>query len=580
MKTFYHKTSFLLELIISGLFIISYYLLTFVPTSDLWELFNKSTFQQFTNILCYMVPIVVSFAFTSQWHHYGTIENLLRRGTFTIIVLIPLFIVWGDWQFTFWLSCVHLLSSIISFYEKDAEDPGVKRFTSNPSSEYLWGLSPAQIILITFVLLIIFGTTLLMLPISTIKDVRLIDHLFMVTSTTCVTGLATVNIAENYSYFGQIVLLFCIQVGGLGIMTLSSSLTIFLGKSLAVKERLVMQDILEVSSLEGMVDVIVDIIKTTIVIEIIGAVILTGVFIYSGESFGTALYYGIFHSVSAFCNAGLSVIPNGLEDYKTNVVMNFVVTSLIILGGLGFWVLKDLRRHEFNVFAPKKFFHSLTLHSKIVLSTTFFLVIIGTVVIFMSDYMGSLEQFNLTEKFMISYFQSVTSRTAGFNTINIGLLSPTSLLFIIILMTIGASPGSTGGGMKTTTFAIIVQSIRSTLMGKNTIEYFKRTIDSSLVLKSTALGIIFLMSISVATGIMLVFESDKEFLAIMFEVVSAISTTGLSMGITPYLSSAGKILIIVLMYVGRVGPLTLVLGLSNSTSNQGISYPKEKVIIG
>ncbi len=580
MKTFYHKTSFLLELIISGLFILCYYLLTFIPTSDLWEVINKSTFQQLTNILCYLVPIVVSFAFTSQWHHYGTIENLLRRGTFTIIVLIPLFIVWGDWQFTFWLSCVHLLSSIISFYETDVESQDVKRFKSNPNPEYLWGLSPAQIILITFVLTIVFGTTLLMLPISTIKDVRLIDHLFMVTSATCVTGLATVNLAESYSYFGQIVLLLCIQVGGLGIMTLSSSLTIFLGKSLAVKERLVLQDILDVSSLEGLVEVIVDIVKTTIVIEIIGAVILTGVFIYTGESFGTALYYGIFHSISAFCNAGLSVIPTGLENYKTNVVMNFTVTTLIILGGIGFWVLKDFRKNQHMFFTPKKFFYSLTLHSKIVLSTTFFLIVMGTLVIFVSDFMGILSQFNLTEKVMISYFQSVTARTAGYNTINISLMSSTSLLFIIILMTIGASPGSTGGGMKTTTFAIILQSIRSTLLGKSTIEFFKRSIDSSLVLKSTALGIIFLMTISMATGGMLVFESDKEFLAVLFEVVSAISTTGLSMGITPYLSTAGKILIIIVMYVGRVGPLTLVLGLSNTTSSQGISYPKEKVIIG
>jgi trk system potassium uptake protein TrkH len=580
MKTYYHKISFTLELIISGLFILCYYLLTFSPTNDLWEIIHKSTFNQITNILCYLVPIIVSIAFTSQWLHYGTIENLLRRGTFTIIVLIPLFIVWGDWQFTFWLSCVHLLSSIISFYEADVENQEVKRFSSNPNPEYLWGLSPAQIILITFVLMIVFGTTLLMLPISTIKDVRLIDHLFMVTSATCVTGLATVNLAESYSYFGQIVLLLCIQVGGLGIMTLSSSLTIFLGKSLAVKERLVLQDILDVSSLEGLVGVIVDIIKTTIVIEIIGAVILTGVFIYSGESFGTALYYGIFHSVSAFCNAGLSVIPDGLEGYKTNVVMNFTITTLIILGGIGFWVLKDIRKNQDKILTPKKFFYALTLHSKIVISTTFFLVVIGTMVIFISDYMGILAQFNLTEKMMISYFQSVTSRTAGYNTINIGLMSSTSLLFIIILMTIGASPGSTGGGMKTTTFAIIVQSIRSTLLGKSTLEFFKRSIDSSLVLKSTALGIIFLMSISLATGAMLVFESDKEFLAVLFEVVSAISTTGLSMGITPYLSNAGKILIIIMMYVGRVGPLTLVLGLSNATSGQGISYPKEKVIIG
>lgn len=580
MKTVYHKVTFFLELIISGLFIILYYLLTFTPFSDLWELIDKSSVNTLANFLCFLVPFTVTLSFITQWNYYGTIENLLRRGTFTIIILIPLYIVWGDWQFTFWLSCVHLLSTFITVYEREPLDKNANRFTSNPSPDYLWGLSASQIVLITFILLIILGTTLLMLPISTIKDISLIDHLFMVTSATCVTGLATVNIATSYSYFGQIVLLFCIQIGGLGIMTLSASLTIFLGKSLAVKERLLMQDILEVSSLEGLVGVILDIIKTTIVIEIIGAVILTGVFIYSGESFGTSLYYGIFHSVSAFCNAGISPIINGLDDYKTNVILNFIITSLIILGGLGFWVLKDVRKNFIYILNPKRFFQSLSLHSKIVLVTSFSLIFFGSLVIFISDFMGILAGYNLTEKMMISYFQSVSARTAGFNTINIGLMSQTSLFFIIILMIIGASPGSTGGGMKTTTFAIIWQSIRSTLMGKNTIEIYRRSIDSSLVLKASALGIIFLICISIGIGVLLVFEKDKGFLAVMFEVVSAFGTVGLSMGITPDLSQAGKIFIMFMMYIGRVGPLTLVLGLSRSESKQGISYPKEKVIIG
>lgn len=580
MKTVYHKASFLIELLISGLFILLYYLLTFIPHSDLWELFNKSTVQTITNALCYLVPVVVSFSFGSQWNYYGTIENLLRRGTFTIIILIPLFIVWGDWQFTFWLACVHLLSSLLSFYEKEPMAKDATRFTSNQSSEYLWGLSAAQIILISFLLIIILGTTLVMLPISTIKDVSLLDHLFMVTSAACVTGLATVNIGETYSYFGQAVLLLCIQIGGLGIMTLSSSLTIFLGKSLAVKERLVMQDILEVSSLEGLVEVILDIIRTTIVIEIIGAVILTSVYVYSGESFGTSLYLGIFHSIAAFCNAGLSPAINGLTEFKTNFVMNITLTTLTIMGGLGFWVLKDLRKNVFKISNPRRFFQSLSLHTKIVLVTSGVLIFLGTLVIFICDFMGALSQYNLTEKVMISYFHSVMTRSAGFNTVEVGLLSSTSLFFIVSLMFIGASPGSTGGGIKTTTFAIIWQSIRSTLMGKNTIEFFRRTIDNSVVLKATALALTALVAVSVATGIMLIFEGDKGFLAVIFEVVSAFGTVGLSMGITSELTHVGKTIIVMLMYIGRVGPLTLVLGLSTAQSKQGLRYPKEKIIIG
>jgi trk system potassium uptake protein TrkH len=306
MKIVYHKVSFLTELITSGLFILCYYLLIFAPHSELWELLNKSFIQQIAGGLCYLVPIVVSFSFIVQWNYYGNIENFLRRGTFTIIVLVPLFIVWGDWQFTFWLSGVHLFSSLISFYEQEPVTKNEKRFSPQVGSAYLWGLSPSQIVLISFLLIIVSGTTLLMLPIATLQEVKLIDHLFMITSATCVTGLTTVDVYQSYTYFGQTILLICIQIGGLGIMTLSSSLTLFLGKSLAIKERLMMQDILEVGSLKGTVEIILDIIKTTVVIEIIGAVFLTGVFVYTGESFGTALYLGIFHSISAFCNAGIS----------------------------------------------------------------------------------------------------------------------------------------------------------------------------------------------------------------------------------------------------------------------------------
>lgn len=581
MKSVYHKASFVSELIVSGLFILFYFLLVFVPHSELWEIIDKSYLVKLTTSLCYLVPIIVFLSFPIQWSYYGNIENFLRRGTFTIIVLIPMFIVWGDWQFTFWLSGVHLFSSFISFYEQEPiQEKKENRFFGKSDGEALWGLSPSQVVLVSFVLLIISGTTLLMLPISTLKDVKLIDHLFMITSATCVTGLTTVNVGESYSLFGQIILLFCIQVGGLGIMTLSSSLTLFLGKTLAMKERMMMKDILDVSSLQSTVEIIIDIIKTTVVIEIIGAVILTGVFVHSGESFGHALYLGIFHSISAFCNAGISPIITGVEGYKTNVVFNLTVSMLIILGGIGFWVIKDLKKNISKVTNLKYYFQSLTLHSKVVLTTSFFLIFFGTIVIFLFDYMGSFSQYNLTEKMLIAFFHSVSARTAGFSTFNLAQFSSASLFIIIILMYIGASPGSTGGGIKTTTFAIIWQSILSTLKGKSDIEFFNRTVDSSLVLKSAALAIMSLMFISVVTALLLVFETDKTFLALIFEAVSAFCTVGLSVGITSSLTSIGKLLIIILMYVGRVGPLTLIIGISSVQSKQGIRYPKEKIVIG
>lgn len=581
MKLIYHKYSYFLELLISGLFILFYYIQNYSPQFFVASFIPNATMILMLEILVLLIPIVISISLLTQWNYYGSIESLLRRGTFTIIILIPLFLVWGDQQFTFWLASVHLLSSTISLYEKAPLTKETIRFKANLGAHKSWELSPPQLVLLSFFLLIIIGTTLLMLPIATNKNVPLIDHLFMVTSAACVTGLSTVNLGETYTYFGQIVLLLVIQIGGLGIMTLSAFISIFLGKSMAVKDRLVMQDILEISSLEQLVELILDIVKLTITIEIIGAVILTAVFALSGIDFANSLYLGVFHSVSAFCNAGLSPLTNGLEGYATNPALNFTVTSLIILGGIGFWVMKDIKK----CFAQRKplsaKFHSLTLHSKIVISTTFFLLCVGTLVIFVSEFMTTLAPYSLTEKGMVAYFLSVTSRTAGFNTVHMNSLTSSTVFFLIMLMFIGASPGSTGGGIKTTTFAVLWQSVKSTFLGKKRVELFHRTLDSSVIVKSIALTFTSMMLICFFMLFLLVFEHDKNPLYVLFEAVSAFATVGLSMGITSALTFMGKIFIIALMYIGRVGPLTMVVGLAmKSTKSEGLRYPQEKVIIG
>jgi trk system potassium uptake protein TrkH len=529
----------------------------------------------------YAVPIVVAISFLAQWNYYGTIESLLRRGTFTLIIVVPLFVTWGDFQFAFWLSSVHLLSSTLSFSEKaPTSSKDFVRFSPNRKSIVFWGLKPAQVVLLSFLFIIALGTTLLILPISTRVSIPIVDHLFMVTSAVCVTGLSSVNLGEVYSYFGQAILLLLIQIGGLGIMTLSASLSIFLGKSMAVQERLLMQDILEVKSLEQLTDLILDIIKTTVVIEIIGTVILTAVFFHSGEDFAHSLYLGVFHSVSAFCNAGLSPIGNGLEGFKTNVMMNITITSLIILGGIGFWVVKDVRYQLKKTYNPKIIFSGLSLHSKVVVYATGLLLFWGTIGFFVLEFTSSLVKYNFWEKILISYFQSVTARTAGYNTIAIGHLGGQTLLFLIVLMFIGASPGSTGGGIKTSTFAILWQSVKATLSGNSRVQLFKRTLDEQVVVKAISLTFLSIAAVSIFLLILIPIEPDKNFLDLFFEVVSAFGTVGLSVGITPYLSSMGKILIVCLMYIGRVGPLTLIVGLGQKKHAEELKYPKDKVMIG
>jgi len=583
MKQFFLRVSFFPELIISGLFIIAYIIKIYFPGLVLFQVPLVSYANSVTNIFVYLIPIIVAISLLAQWSYYASFENLLRKGTFTLVILIPLFILWGDQEFTFWLSSVHLLSSIITLYEplvKENMSQKGSRFTPGVNNEFFWGFSPPQIVIFTFFLLIFIGTALLTLPISTLKEVDLIDHLFIITSAACVTGLSTLDIGTHYTTFGQLVILGVVQIGGLGIMTLSTSLGIFMGRSMAVKERLVVQDILDITNLDQMADLVLDILKITAILEIIGAVLLTGVFVHSGMDFAKSLYFGVFHSVSAFCNAGLSLFPNNLEGYTTNVVLNFTVSMLVILGGIGFWVIKDV----IYCFKTNKNYKlgitDLSLHSKIAISTSLILIFAGALIFFISEYMSVLYPYNLTEKLMISLFHSVSARTAGYNTVPMSSITSQALFTLIILMFIGASPGSTGGGIKTTTFAILWQSVRATLSGKGQVEFFKRAIDSFIVVKSIALTFVSLGLVCVFTIMLIKFEPNKDFLSLLFEAVSAFGTVGLSTGITGSLSAMGKITIILLMFIGRVGPLTLVLGIVQSRGSEAVDYPKEKVIIG
>jgi trk system potassium uptake protein TrkH len=279
----------------------------------------------------------------------------------------------------------------------------------------------------------------------------------------------------------------------------------------------------------------------------------------------------------AFCNAGYALFNNNLEDFKFVPLIHMTVAFLLIFGGIGFSVMKDV----FQTFKSKRTFKHLTVHTKLVLTVNTILIIFGTIYLFFGEFLHAFEDMSMWQRFQVSFFQAVTPRTAGFNTINLNALHPHSLYMLILLMFIGASPGSTGGGVKTTTFAILLQSVTATLKGKSDVEFFERKVSSATVVKSIAIFIISLIVVSAGVLVLMRLEPDKSFLSVFFEVVSAFGTVGLSVGITPFLTLLGKLTIIIMMFIGRVGPLTLVLAVgSRAVMPSNVEYPEGKVLIG
>ena len=360
-------------------------------------------------------------------------------------------------------------------------------------------------------------------------------------------------------------------------MTLYSSMAILLGRSMRMKDRIIMQDLLDVSSLEELFAMIVDIVKYTFLIELWGGLVLTIAFTFEGFEFSRAIYYGFFHSISAFCNAGFALFDTSLESYGTKPLIHLTIAILITLGGLGFIVLKELK----EVIVNKKHLVRMSVHSKIVIITSFLLTAGGTIFIFFGEFLGALDGYTIWEQVQISLFQSVTLRTAGFNTIPLTNLNTYTIYAMTLFMFVGGSPGSTGGGIKTTTLAILIQSIKSTLKGKKTVEAFDRRISSPIVVRAIALTFISILITSFFILVLMRLEPEQSFLPLFFEVISASGTVGLTLGITSYLSVAGKMAISLLMLIGRIGPLTLILAVGQRHRSSGkFDYPDGRIMIG
>ncbi|MEN6324773.1 MAG: TrkH family potassium uptake protein [Syntrophomonas sp.] len=434
-------------------------------------------------------------------------------------------------------------------------------------------LSGPQWMVISFLAVIITGSLLLQTPWAVQSGSRnYIDALFVATSAVCVTGLVPVDTGTHWTVFGQIVIMLLIQIGGLGVMSFAVFFAMIAGKRIQLRQRLVMQQSINVSAVGGVVRVFRYLLAFTFSIEALGALILTLRWIPE-LGWGKALWFGVFHAVSAFNNAGFDLFGGfkSLTPYSSDITINLVISTLIISGGLGFYVWYEILNYRKT--------HSLSLHSRVVLITTAILLFIGTVLLLLSEYNHAFKGMSLGVKFLAAYFQSVSPRTAGFNTIDLNSLFLSSQLLIIILMLIGASPGSTGGGVKTSTMAILWVAIISQLKGKKESEIFERRIEDKDVLQALTLVALFAATFIIMTFLVSL-TYQGELVKIAFEVASALGTVGLTLGLTPVLSTMAKILIIITMFLGRVGPLTLGFALAYQVKQPDIRYPKGKIMIG
>lgn len=448
-------------------------------------------------------------------------------------------------------------------------------------AQWRQNLDPARFLLLGFALLILIGTFLLSLPAASATGERapVLDALFTATSAVCVTGLAVVPTASYWSPFGQTVILLLIQTGGLGIMTMSTLFALLLGRRISLRERLLIKQALGEVTLAGLVRLTRYILIFTFLVEGVGALLLFLRFL-GDYSPWRAFALGVFHSVSAFNNAGFDLFGNSLEGFRADLLVNGTIMALIIAGGLGFVVNAELYS---RAAAGKGRGHpSFSLHTKMVLLVTAVFVVGGAALVFAAEYANpaTLGGLGLGDKLLASLFHSVSTRTAGFNTVPIGQLRPVTLLLTVVMMFVGGSSGSTAGGIKTTTFGIIGATLLTTVLGKRDVEMFGRRISREVVDRAWALAVIALALIIFATTGLLVTEGAK-FLDLIFEATSAFGTVGLTTGITGSLSPAGKLIVVATMYSGRVGPLTLALALARRRQYPlRIRFPEEKVLVG
>ena len=443
-----------------------------------------------------------------------------------------------------------------------------------------FSLSTTQIIMLSFLIVILLGSMLLALPVSAAnaEAVSYLDALFTATTATCVTGLVTLPTVTTWSVFGQVVILILIQVGGLGVITMMSAVMILLHKRMGIGNRLLLQDAFNLNSLSGIIRFVKRVLLGTFLVEAAGALMYMTVFV---PEFGVkGIWISVFTSVSAFCNAGIDIIgENSLCSYATNPVINIVTGALIILGGIGYIVWWDVM----GLAGRKRVgCRNLSLHSKIAIAATLILIFGGGALILLFEYHNPLTIGNMSlfDKIQVSLFQSVTTRTAGFATVPQQDLTNVTSILCLLLMFIGGSPVGTAGGIKTVTFAVLAVSALATIQNRQDVSLFNRKISKQAVNKAVAVTMMSFAILFLST-VLLAAVTDADALDILYETVSATATVGLTRNLTPNLNGAGKAVIIGTMYLGRVGPISLALALNSNKKNQNIiKNPTEEISVG
>ena len=454
-------------------------------------------------------------------------------------------------------------------------------------------VNPAQLFISSFLILIFSGSLLLLLPNATYKSITIIDAFFTSTSAVCVTGLIVVNTGSHFTEFGQFIILMLIQMGGLGIMTFASYFGYFFKGGASYETQLLLYDFTSSKKLGDVFKTLKRILFITFAIELLGAILVfESINTITIPSLADRIFFSVFHSISGFCNAGFSTLENSFfeQAYRFNYPLHIIIASLIILGGIGFPIvfnlIKYLKIKALNIIRHV-FLHKTTIHipwiinlnTRIVLLTSFLLILTGFLMFFALEYNNTLAEHSLYGKIVTSFFGSVTTRTAGFNTVDTYALGIPIILVVLFLMWVGASPGSTGGGIKTSTLAIAVLNFISIAKGRQRIEILRREISQVSVNRAFAIMILSILVISISSFGIFFFDSDKGLLNIIFEVVSAHSTVGLSRGITANLGTTSKLILILTMFIGRVSMLTLLIALFRKTTNINYRFPKEDVLI-
>lgn len=441
---------------------------------------------------------------------------------------------------------------------------------------HLMRFNPAQIFVMGFVMVILVGALLLSLPNAQVgaEPISFVDAIFMATSAICVTGLSTQTVASTFTGFGQGILMVLIQIGGLGIMTFYALISVVMHQKFSQRETTLYQESLMTEGSRETKGIFRSIVFFTLFFEFLGAGLL---YLFWGKQFGLSegIFYSVFHSISAFCNAGFSLFSDSLVGFQDNVGVILSVAVLIFVGGIGFPVIFNLMQYDFR----KHGFRMLRLQTKLPIVVSLVLLVIGTLVIFLGEYSHALAGMDFAQKLLMSFFHSVSARTAGFNAMDLGSYGTATLWILMLLMFIGASPGSTGGGIKTTTFGLLMVTFWSTIRGRSRIVIFERTITVQNVFR--ALGII-MVSLMIVMGFLygLLLSEVFGFFPLLFEVISAFGTVGFSLGVTGDLTDIGKLLLVALMFLGRIGPLTVAFALARRNESPKYKYPEERMLLG